>query len=111
MPKRNIAKNSNTEPTFIVKLQKGNNSFSTYRLNQKFFNEIEKKLRPFRSEQLKAKPIKCIETDVCFSSANAAINWLHKTGIKTCYSSYARIKTACKNKKEAYGYHWEFLNP
>lgn len=110
MLKEKMPKNVNKRSAFIVRLESNENASETYRLTEDLFLEIKKKIEPYRSIGIKAKPVRCIETGEIFRCAKQAANWLKKMRLTYSYSADSIVKDACKGKKEtAYGYHWEFV--
>ena len=57
------------------------------------------------------KLVICVETGTVFHSAVAAGNWLTETGKSTSNNSRSKVADVCNGKlKQAYGYHWQYLN-
>lgn len=94
---------------YTVILKEGDKTVGTYHLEADLFQKIFYKLKPYKSAGAKPKQIKCVETGEVFRCANEAAKILRFRGLTNSYSADARIKISCKNKKNAYGYHWEFV--
>ena len=95
--------------TYIVSLKENNLNAGTYRVNKTLFQLIKKQVAPYKSEQIKPRKVKCIETGKVFESASKASDWVRF--VNELYNCDANlIKQACRGKqKTSYGYHWEFV--
>ena len=57
------------------------------------------------------KPVICLETGTIFHSTIAAGNWLTEIGKSPNNNSHNKVSAVCNGKrKQAYGYHWRYLN-
>ena len=101
---------SNLKNRCVIVLKDEEEKSCNYRVPKELFLKFQEELIQYRSESLKPKAIRCVETGDVFRCARDTITWLHKKGVTTSYSVDSGIKFACKNpKRTAYGFHWEFV--
>ncbi len=95
---------------YLVILLKNGLSEGRYKINKELFGQIKAKIRPFRSQPMKAKAIRCIETGQIFKCAREAQAWVYHQELTTTMN-FEAIKKACKGHRNTmYGYHWEYVN-
>jgi len=94
----------------IVVLKDEEEKSCNYRIPKDLFLKFQKELAEYRSESVKPKPVRCVETGKVFRCARDTYKWLIENGASTSYSVESGIKAACNNpKRKAYGFHWEFV--
>ena len=94
----------------VIVLKDEEEKSCNYRVPKELFLKFQEELIQYRSESIKPKAIRCVETEEVFRCARDTHRWLHEKGVTTSYSVDSGIKFACKNpKRTAYGFHWEFV--
>ena len=96
---------------YLVILRKDDTSEGRYNVDKELFTQIKEQIKPYRSEPIKAKPVKCVETGQIFKCALEAQAWVFEQGLSKSMTCYASIKDVCKGLRTTmYGYHWEYVS-